>query len=1464
MTKKFNYKLPSMVALTLFGTAFTAHHAHAAENTQDQTNNKNVLDDQTALKQAEQAKEKVSQPAQNVSGTQTYQDPTKVQSNDDSTSNTYDASLDELNDSSSKTSQDQSNKSTQKEQQTQDANETTSNTEVANTQDADNENSQSEQQAQEATNSSTKEDLKPNNSEDASQPDQQNSESISDKNEVTSQSKEATQPSNTDNSSSNDDQQVNNQSTNDQDTAQTQGTKNKESDATQSSSNQVDDDENNETTVTTSSNSDEQTTKNSNHQQSSDEKTEQSSTKVSNTNKSGYNFDYDDDTTEDTDTTDVQDLKSNGAKSQTTRATNDKQPQIASLTAQAKDDNSQKPKTESNNTKNNEITNKTTTPSVKATNNNATTRSNQSTNEKATSSNNKKVTTFGSVTKPRMMYSVNKKTTSKATSSLPKYTPQVKSSINDYIRKNNFKAPQIEENYTSYFPKYGYRYGVGRPEGIVVHDTANDNSTIDGEINFMKNNYESAFVHAFVDGNRIIETAPTDYLSWGAGPAGNERFINVEIVHTHDYASFARSMNNYADYAATQLVYYGLKPDSAENDGQGTVWTHYAISRWLGGTDHADPHQYFRDHNYSYTELYDLINEKYLIKTGQVAPWGTTSSSSTKPSGGSSSSSSSDKLTVSANSGVAQIKPSNSGLYTTVYDSKGHSTDQAQKTLSVTKSATLGNNKFYLVEDYNSGKKYGWVKQSDVVYNTAKSPVKVNQTYNVKAGSTLYTVPWGTPSQVASKVSGSGNQTFKATKQQQIDKAIYLYGTVNGKSGWISKYYLTTPSSSSSSTKPSSGSSSSSSSSNKLTVATNNGVAQIKTKNNGLYTTVYDNKGKKTDQVQRTLSVTKTATLGNDKFYLVEDYNTGKKYGWVKQSDVVYNTAKSPVKVNETYNIKPGVKLYTVPWGTFNQEASKVSGSGNQTFKATKKQQIDKAIYLYGTVNGKSGWVSKYYLTAPTQSKAATNTKVTTANRAASTQSTPKATQSATTQTINKIAQVKANNSGIRTSVYDKKAKSGAKYANRTFIVSKQRTEGNYTYVLLQDGTQNTPLGWVNIKDVTSQNIGKQTKSSGQYKVNSSNDGLYSIAWGTKNQQLLPSNMISNKSFKASKSVYVGKELFLYGTVNSRTGWVAAKDLTQNGNDTQATPYHYTFVVNNNKGYYYNDFANNAHYSLNSYYNQPFIVSKQMQVNGVTWYYGQLTNGKYVWIKPTDLSKESIKYVRTGMTLTKAANIQNNSYYNPQVQRTAGKWEDANYDEIKNAMDPVRLAKDDEYKYQFLLLDQPQYLPVSALNKLLEGKGVLEGQGASFSQAAKKYGINEIYLISHALIETGNGTSDLAKGGDIVNGKFTNKSAKKYHNVFGIGAYDNNPLVEGIKYAKEAGWDSVSKAIIGGAKFIGQSYVKAGQNTLYKMRWNPAHPGTHQYATDINWANLNAQVIKGFYDKMGEVGKYFEIPQYNK
>ena len=55
--------------------------------------------------------------------------------------------------------------------------------------------------------------------------------------------------------------------------------------------------------------------------------------------------------------------------------------------------------------------------------------------------------------------------------------------------------------------------------------------------------------------------------------------------------------------------------------------------------------------------------------------------------------------------------------------------------------------------------------QGETVYNTVKSPVKVNQSYNIKSGATLYTVPWGNYNQVAGTVSKSNH-----LKQQSLNK----------------------------------------------------------------------------------------------------------------------------------------------------------------------------------------------------------------------------------------------------------------------------------------------------------------------------------------------------------------------------------------------------------------------------------------------------------------------------------------------------------------------------------------------------------------------------------------------------------------------------------------------------------------------------------------------------------------------
>ena len=142
-----------------------------------------------------------------------------------------------------------------------------------------------------------------------------------------------------------------------------------------------------------------------------------------------------------------------------------------------------------------------------------------------------------------------------------------------------------------------------------------------------------------------------------------------------------------------------------------------------------------------------------------------------------------------------------------------------------------------------------------------------------------------------------------------------------------------------------------------------------------------------------------------------------------------------------------------------------------------------------------------------------------------------------------------------------------------------------------------------------------------------------------------------------------------------------------------------------------------------------------------------------------------------------------------------------------------------------------------------------------FLKAAKAKHVNEVYLISHALLETGSAKSELANGVEI--------DGKKYYNFYGVGALDSDPVKTGAQYAKKHGWDTPQKAIYGGADFIHRHFLShEDQNTLYSMRWNPKNPGEHQYATDIKWAESNANIIADFYKNMKTEGKYFKLYVY--
>lgn len=192
------------------------------------------------------------------------------------------------------------------------------------------------------------------------------------------------------------------------------------------------------------------------------------------------------------------------------------------------------------------------------------------------------------------------------------------SQVNSYINKENITPAKITKSIWSGFPKNKYRHGKAKPEGVVVHETANPSSTIYNEIAYMKRNYNNAFVHSFVDGSRIINIANTDYLAWGVGFPGNARFVQFEQVEVHSKSAFAHEIANAAWYTAYLLNEYNLKPNDAAYDGKGTVWSHGSVAKHLGGSTHTDPVGYYASagskyfgQKYTMAMFYQMVTKYY-------------------------------------------------------------------------------------------------------------------------------------------------------------------------------------------------------------------------------------------------------------------------------------------------------------------------------------------------------------------------------------------------------------------------------------------------------------------------------------------------------------------------------------------------------------------------------------------------------------------------------------------------------------------------------------------------------------------------------------------------------------------------------------------------------------------------------------------------------------------------------------
>ena len=213
----------------------------------------------------------------------------------------------------------------------------------------------------------------------------------------------------------------------------------------------------------------------------------------------------------------------------------------------------------------------------------------------------------------------------------------------------------------------------------------------------------------------------------------------------------------------------------------------------------------------------------------------------------------------------------------------------------------------------------------------------------------------------------------------------------------------------------------------------------------------------------------------------------------------------------------------------------------------------------------------------------------------------------------------------------------------------------------------------------------------------------------------------------------------------------------------------------------------------------------------------------------------------------------------------------ADRDDLEYFLNPANFKNSKKGMLQFLRIDSYKGgITADELNQFLNSNGGTSGvfynKGQAFIDAAKKYNIDLVYLVSHSMWETNYGKSTLAQGQTITSYKGQPLSSPvKVYNFFGIGAIDGSANLSGAEAAYSNGWTSVEATIDGSAKWIASNYIKNSkynQNTIYKMKFNYEYTW-HQYATDVNWANGISGIMNKVIDMYDSGNNLtFEIPNY--
>lgn len=172
-----------------------------------------------------------------------------------------------------------------------------------------------------------------------------------------------------------------------------------------------------------------------------------------------------------------------------------------------------------------------------------------------------------------------------------------------------------------------------------------------------------------------------------------------------------------------------------------------------------------------------------------------------------------------------------------------------------------------------------------------------------------------------------------------------------------------------------------------------------------------------------------------------------------------------------------------------------------------------------------------------------------------------------------------------------------------------------------------------------------------------------------------------------------------------------------------------------------------------------------------------------------------------------------------------------------------------------------------------DGKSYTKTYSDIILDAAKQSNMSPYSIVTKIIQEVG------SKGSSSVSGTYSGYEG--YYNFYNLGAYDTgNAIVNGLKYAKDKGWNNQYDAIVEGAEEIANSYTNAGQNTAYFYKWDVV--GTkilqsgktqtvsssdmfwHQYMTNVQDPTSQSKSLYNTYASNGILDKNlnFIIPVY--